>query len=105
MLTFGGGGAGGGGSGARSTGSSHSRSASASGMGRRSGEVTIQEEEEGEEAEEEIEEVDVFTPVVGGPGERIEEQIIEDGETVVGDQAKADASAAPVTPKTTAPPA
>ncbi|KAK2014643.1 kinase-like protein [Colletotrichum eremochloae] len=110
MLTFGGGGAGAGGgggigSGARSTGSSHSRSASASGMGRRSGEVTIQEEEEVEEAEEEIEEVDVFSPVVGGPGERIEEQIIEDGETEAArDQAKAeDASDVPVTPKTTVP--
>ncbi|KZL80966.1 camk camkl protein kinase [Colletotrichum incanum] len=107
MLAFGSGG-GGGGSSARSTGSSHSRSASASGIGRRSGEVTIQEEEEGEEAEEDIEEVDVFSPVVGGPGERIEEQIIEDGETeAVGDQATADADAdaAPVTPKATAPPA
>ncbi|GJC83421.1 hypothetical protein ColLi_06259 [Colletotrichum liriopes] len=107
MLAFGSGGSGGGSS-ARSTGSSHSRSASASGIGRRSGEVTIQEEEEGEEAEEDIEEVDVFSPVVGGPGERIEEQIIEDGETeAAGDQTKADADAdaAPVTPKATAPPA
>ncbi|KAF7545249.1 hypothetical protein G7Z17_g9314 [Cylindrodendrum hubeiense] len=62
---------------------SHSRSASASGLGRRSGEVTIQEEDEGlnEEEEDEIEEVDVFSPVIGAPGERIEEQIYEEDET------------------------
>lgn len=62
---------------------SHSRSASASGLGRRSGEVTIQEEDEDrvvEEDEEDIEEVDMFSPVIGGPGETIEEQIFEDGE-------------------------
>ncbi|OBR04332.1 Serine threonine protein kinase [Colletotrichum higginsianum IMI 349063] len=109
MLAFGGGGGAsagaGGGSATRSTGSSHSRSVSASGIGRRSGEVTIQEEEEGEEAEEEIEEVDAFSPVVGGPGERIEEQIIEDGETeAAGGQAKVDTDAVPVTPKTKVPP-
>lgn len=53
----------------------HSRSASASGLGRRSGEITIQEEDE-EEAlpfEEEIEEVEQFSPILRGPGETIEE--------------------------------
>ncbi|KAH8159360.1 hypothetical protein CIB48_g8896 [Xylaria polymorpha] len=54
----------------------HSRSASASGLGRRSGEITIQEEDE--EAlefrnEEEIEEVEQFSPILRGPGETIEE--------------------------------
>ncbi|KAI2619482.1 kinase-like protein [Hypomontagnella submonticulosa] len=74
----------------------HSRSASASGLGRRSGEITIQEEdeEEGEEPEEgigdgdgdgegdgdeEVEEVDHFSPVAQGPGEKVEE-IYEDVE-------------------------
>jgi hypothetical protein len=33
-----------------------------------------------EEEEEEIEEVDAFSPLVGGPGEIIEEQILEDEE-------------------------
>lgn len=60
------------------TSGSHSRSASASGLGRRSGEITIQEEDEAEE--EEIEEVDMFSPVIGGPGEKIEEQIFEEDE-------------------------
>ncbi|KAF7561415.1 hypothetical protein G7046_g2728 [Stylonectria norvegica] len=62
---------------------SHSRSASASGLGRRSGEITIQEEDEdtGGEEEEEVEEVEQFSPVIGAPGETIEEQIYEDGET------------------------
>lgn len=60
---------------------SHSRSASASGMGRRSNEVTIQEEDEGPNEEEDIEEVEAFQPVVGGPGEKIEEQIFEEDET------------------------
>ena len=74
----------------RSPGSgSHSRNASASGMNRRSGEITIQEEEEEEEEDEddgdaddmeEIEEVEAFSPIVSGPGETIEEQIIEDDE-------------------------
>lgn len=62
---------------------SHSRNTSASGLGRRSGEITIQEEDEdhfGEEAEELIEEVDAFNPIVKRPGEIVEEQIIEDGE-------------------------
>ncbi|OHE93265.1 hypothetical protein CORC01_11408 [Colletotrichum orchidophilum] len=110
MLTFGGGGNGGGGGGgggssSRSTGSNHSRSASASGIGRRSGEVTIQEEEEGEEVEEEIEEVDAFSPVVGLPGERIEEQIIEDSETeALAEQSNEEDAAAPVTPKAAAAP-
>ncbi|KAK5991772.1 Putative serine/threonine-protein kinase [Cladobotryum mycophilum] len=60
----------------------HSRSGSATGLGRRSGEITIQEEEEDDmgelDEEEEIEEVEAFTPLVGGPGEIIEEQILED---------------------------
>ncbi|WYZ42318.1 hypothetical protein EsH8_VI_000017 [Colletotrichum jinshuiense] len=101
MLAFGGAGAGGGGgNNARSTGSSHSRSASASGIGRRSGEVTIQEE-----AEEEIEEVDAFSPVIGGPGERIEEQIIEHGESEdLTGQVNPDEDADPVTPKAIVPP-
>ncbi|KAF4975872.1 hypothetical protein FZEAL_7395 [Fusarium zealandicum] len=60
---------------------SHSRSASASGLGRRSGEITIQEEDEGSgEEEEDVEEVDAFSPVIGGPGEKIEEQIFEENE-------------------------
>jgi serine/threonine protein kinase len=70
-------------------GSSHSRNASASGLGRRSGEITIQEEDEeaAEEANEyrglsmdgrdadmeSIEEVDQFSPIVRAPGETIEE--------------------------------
>ncbi|KAF9870651.1 serine threonine protein kinase [Colletotrichum karsti] len=106
MLAFGGGNAGG--SATRSTSSSHSRSASASGVGRRSGEVTIQEEEENDGAEEEVEEVDAFSPVVGGPGERIEEQIFEEGETpaeIPPKQPKATADDdPPVTPKAVAPP-
>lgn len=65
------------GNGSRSGSGSHSRSASASGLGRRSGEITIQEEDEDYEDEEEIEEVEAFSPIVGGPGEKIEEQIIE----------------------------
>ncbi|KAG7059446.1 hypothetical protein JMJ77_0006809 [Colletotrichum scovillei] len=109
MLAFGGGGSAGGGGGgggsSRSTSSNHSRSASASGLGRRSGEAPIQEEEEGEEAEEEIEEVDAFSPVVGGPGERIEEQIIEDSETeALAEQANEEEDAPPVTPKASAAP-
>ncbi|KAM0495479.1 hypothetical protein ACHAP8_008071 [Fusarium lateritium] len=59
---------------------SHSRSASASGLGRRSGEITIQEEDEGSEMDDDVEEVDVFSPVIGGPGEKIEEQIFEENE-------------------------
>ncbi|KAL5608538.1 hypothetical protein FOBRF1_009035 [Fusarium oxysporum] len=67
--------------GQRNSGSgSHSRSASASGLGRRSGEITIQEEDEGSEDDDDVEEVDVFSPVIGGPGERIEEQIFEENE-------------------------
>lgn len=54
----------------------HSRSASGSALGRRSGEITIQEEDE--EEEEEIEEVDAFTPIVRRPGEKITEEFIED---------------------------
>ncbi|KAJ9133314.1 Serine threonine protein kinase [Pleurostoma richardsiae] len=91
MLSFGGG------SSARSTGSgSHSRSASANGLGRRSGEITIEEEDEDAvadeeveplhegyghtEDEEEVEEVEAFSPLVRGPGEEIEEKIYEEGE-------------------------
>ncbi|KAJ6445215.1 protein kinase [Purpureocillium lavendulum] len=80
-LNFGGGlGMGGG-----RSGSAHSRSGSGSALGRPSGEITIQEEEEDENAvvedpDEDIEEVEMFNPIVGGPGETIEEQIIEDEE-------------------------
>lgn len=73
------------GGGSRNTGSgSHSRNGSASGLGRRSGEITgIQEEDEDHAVEEEeyIEEVETFAPIIGAPGERIEEQIFEDDET------------------------
>lgn len=60
----------------------HSRSASGSALGRRSGEITIQEEDEDRVHEEEdiVEEVEKFIPVVMGPGEKMEEQIIEDDE-------------------------
>ncbi|KAG6157124.1 hypothetical protein E4U37_007795 [Claviceps purpurea] len=66
---------------------SHSRSGSGSALGRRSGEIPgIQEEdEEGatvvvQEVDEELVEevVDSFQPIVGGPGEIIEEQILEE---------------------------
>ncbi|ODA77749.1 hypothetical protein RJ55_06351 [Drechmeria coniospora] len=59
----------------------HTHSRTGSGAARRSGEITIQEEDENmvaEEDEEEIEEVDMFRPIVGGPGETIEEHIIDD---------------------------
>ncbi|KAK3303095.1 uncharacterized protein B0T15DRAFT_402499 [Chaetomium strumarium] len=87
-------------SGSGSGSASHSRSASASGLGRRSGEMAIQEvdedaeEDEGSEAQgggggtgfsgmedDGVEEVDVFSPIVKGPGEVVEE-IYEDGEDV-----------------------
>lgn len=87
MLAFGGG------SSSRSGNSgSHSRSASASGLGRRSGEITIAEEDEEaaedyvgamrssgafKEGEEEVEEVESFSPIIRGPGEQVEE-IYED---------------------------
>ncbi|KAI0523898.1 kinase-like protein [Xylaria bambusicola] len=67
-------GSGGGRSGSGSGG--HSRSASTSGLGRRSGEITIQEEDEEAlefEPEEEIEEVEQFSPVLSRPGEKVEE--------------------------------
>ncbi|KXJ91342.1 hypothetical protein Micbo1qcDRAFT_163034 [Microdochium bolleyi] len=58
----------------------HSRSASGSGLGRRSGEITIQEEDEEAaevptmmEEEEDIEEVEQFSPIIRAPGEIIEE--------------------------------
>ncbi|KAI0195409.1 kinase-like protein [Astrocystis sublimbata] len=61
---------------------SHSRSASASGLGRRSGEITIQEEDEEalefEPEEDDIEEVEQFSPIIQRPGEMIEE-IYESG--------------------------
>lgn len=59
---------------------SHSRSGSGTILGARAGEMPIQEEDEDpmEEDEDEFEEVDSFAPIVGGPGEIIEEQIIED---------------------------
>lgn len=94
---------------------SHSRSVSGDrlGGGRRSGEIAaVQEEDEEEEGEEglplgvdemdsdrdtvrftgveeedeEIEEVDNFTPVVQGPGEKIEEVIIEPPSEIVPDK-------------------
>ncbi|RWA09433.1 hypothetical protein EKO27_g5650, partial [Xylaria grammica] len=63
----------------------HSRSASTSGLGRRSGEITIQEEDEEAlefEGEEEVEEVDQFSPVLRRPGEKVEEiyETIAEGE-------------------------
>lgn len=69
---------------------SHSRNGSGSALGRRSGEITgIQEEdeepptdagdlEEIDDDADEVEEVDSFQPIVGLPGEIIEEQILED---------------------------
>ncbi|KAI0021694.1 protein kinase-like protein [Xylariomycetidae sp. FL0641] len=67
-----------------STSASHSRSASANGLGRRSGEITIQEEDEETEefttGEEEIEEVEQFSPVLRTPGEEIEEIYEEEEE-------------------------
>lgn len=77
-------GAGGSGSSRRASAGVHSRSGSGSALGRRSGEITIQEEDEnamGQEPELECEEVEVFNPIVGGPGEKIEEHVIEDEET------------------------
>ncbi|KAI0392908.1 kinase-like protein [Xylariaceae sp. FL0594] len=55
---------------------SHSRSGSAGGLGRRSGEITIQEEDEDAEGiggDDEIEEVDDFSPILSRPGEMVEE--------------------------------
>lgn len=94
----------------RSREGSHSRNASAGGMGRRSGEITIQEEDE--EAEEEeyksqgdaleradideesIEEVENFSPIVRVPGERVEEIYEEDEDSqepaAISDPATAD---------------
>ncbi|EHA56096.1 CAMK/CAMKL protein kinase [Pyricularia oryzae 70-15] len=77
MLAFGGSN----GSGTRSSSAgSHSRSASANGLGRRSGEITIQEENEEDFASgnDDIEEVESFTPVIRRPGERVEEIFEED---------------------------
>ncbi|KAI0385686.1 kinase-like protein [Hypomontagnella monticulosa] len=62
----------------------HSRNTSASGLGRRSGEITIQEEDEEAEADEtigdvdieaddDVEEVDHFSPITQIPGEKVEE--------------------------------
>lgn len=81
------------GGGSRATSSnSHSRNTSASGLGRRSGEITIQEEDEDYVSEEEIEEVEVFNPIVRRPGEIVEEEIIEDSEPTP-TKAKADDAA------------
>lgn len=43
--------------------------------------MPIQEEDEeyAEDVDEDVEEVEIFNPIVGGPGELIEEQIVEDG--------------------------
>ncbi|KAI6777872.1 Serine/threonine-protein kinase-like protein [Emericellopsis cladophorae] len=75
----------------------HSRSASGSAIARRSGEVTIQEEDEDHEAEVEVvEEVENFTPVITRPGEIVEERIIEaDEEPEVRDDANAAAIKTP----------
>lgn len=58
----------------------HSRSASASGLGRGSGEITIQEVDEDavEDEDNDVEEVDVFSPVIQRPGEKVEEIYEED---------------------------
>jgi hypothetical protein len=59
----------------------HSRNGSGSALGRRSGEITIEEEDEDpSENAEVIEEVESFSPIVSGPGEIITEQILEDDE-------------------------
>jgi hypothetical protein len=62
----------------------HSRSGSGSALGRRSGEITIQEEDEDYpeqmDGATDIEEVDTFAPIMARPGEIITEQIIEDSE-------------------------
>ncbi|KAG9249553.1 MAP/microtubule affinity-regulating kinase [Emericellopsis atlantica] len=72
----------------------HSRSASGSAIARRSGEVTIQEEDEDHEAEAEVvEEVENFTPVITRPGEIVEERIIEADEEP---EVRNDASAAAI---------
>jgi serine/threonine protein kinase len=64
--------------GSRSAG--HSRSASASGLGRGSGEITIQEVDEDavEDEDNDVEEVDIFSPVIQRPGEKVEEIYEED---------------------------
>lgn len=78
-LNFGGGPAGP--STARGPGASHSRSGSGSAAhARRSGEITIQEEDEDHFEDRDIEEVDTFAPIAARPGEIITEQIIEDSE-------------------------
>lgn len=64
----------------------HSRSTSASGPGRRSGEVTIHEEEEEDQdavegENEDVEEVAAFGPLVAAPGESIETHLVEEDET------------------------
>ncbi|KID99287.1 Protein kinase domain containing protein, partial [Metarhizium majus ARSEF 297] len=84
---------------------SHSRSGSGSALGRRSGEITIQEEdeepvvEEDEEDEDEFEEVESFQPIVGRPGEIIEEQILEDEPLQLADVESPSAENAPATAK------
>lgn len=71
------------GSGSRNHHGGHSRSGSGSALGRRSGEITIQEEDEEypeDDREADIEEVEAFTPIAARPGETITEQIFEDSE-------------------------
>ena len=62
----------------------HSRSGSGSALGRRSGEITIQEEDEDYSEQmdgaTDTEEVETFAPIMARPGEIITEQIIEDSE-------------------------
>lgn len=59
----------------------HSRSGSGSAaLARRSGEITIQEEDEDYFEDKDIEEVEAFMPITARPGETITEQIIEDSE-------------------------
>lgn len=78
-LNFGGGPAGP--SPSRGPGAVHSRSGSGSAaLTRRSGEITIQEEDEDHFEDRDIEEVEAFAPIAARPGETITEQIIEDCE-------------------------
>ena len=70
----------------RTSSGSHSRSASTNGLGRRSGEITIKEEDEEYAPEEDlgdgVEEVDHFSPVHAPPGVKIETRIYDEGETL-----------------------
>jgi serine/threonine protein kinase len=69
---------------------SHSSASSGGPLGRRSGDITIMEEEdeefedvleEGAVIDEDVEEVDNFSPVIGGPGEQVEVYEEDDGDT------------------------